>query len=77
VDAPAIQHGCITANSGLKVRSGPSVDSELIGTAPSKAYIELLELSSDGNWWKTTFQGAEGYMFARYIKVVNSPEECN
>lgn len=76
-ETPAVQHGCIVANSGLKVRAAPSVSGELLGTAPNQAYIELLELSSDGKWWKTNFEGTEGYMFARYIRVVDSPEDCN
>lgn len=74
--AVAVKHGCITAQSGLKIRAGASVDSELIGTAPYMEYIELTELSSDGNWWKTMYNGSSGYMYARYIRVVDSPEEC-
>lgn len=73
---PAVKHGCITAQSGLKVRAGASVRSELIGTAPSMAYIELLSLSPDGKWWQTKYEGKVGYMYAKYIKVVESPEEC-
>lgn len=72
-----IKHGCITANSGLKVRSGPSVNTELIGTAPFNAYIELLEISADGKWWKTRYDGGVGYMYAKYIKIVESPQECS
>jgi len=74
---PDIKHGCITAQSGLKVRSGPSVQDELIGTAPYMAYIELYELTNDGNWWKTRYDNTDGYMYARYIKVVESPDECS
>jgi general secretion pathway protein A len=75
-EEPAFQHGCITANSGLKIRSGPSVNTELLGTAPSEAYIELYELSEDGNWWKTKYQGRFGYMYAKYIKIVETPDQC-
>ena len=73
---PVLKHGCITANSGLKVRSAPSVESDLIGTAPKDAYIELLELSGDGNWWKTNFEGIQGYMYSKYIRIVDSPDAC-
>ncbi|PLX66413.1 MAG: hypothetical protein C0602_12200 [Denitrovibrio sp.] len=71
-----IKHGCVTAQSGLKIRDGASVDTELIGTAPYMAYVELIELSADGNWWKTLYEDSYGFMYARYIKVVDSAEEC-
>lgn len=76
VQDPAVQHGCITAQSGLKVRSEASVSGELIGTAPYMAYIELLELSADGQWWKTNYNETTGYMYGAYIQVVDSPEQC-
>lgn len=75
-EAPKILHGCITAQSGLKIREGASVNTELIGTAPYMAYIELVERSSDGKWWKTMYEGSYGYMYAKYIRVVDSPEDC-
>ncbi len=71
-----VMHGCTVAQSGLKVRAGASVDTELIGTAPYMSYIELHEKSEDGLWWKTTFDGKVGYMYARYIRVVDNPEAC-
>jgi len=71
-----IYHGCTVAQSGLKVRLGPSVESELIGTVPYMAYIELLEKTNDGLWWKTRFEGKIGYMYAKYIRVVDSPDAC-
>ena len=71
-----IMHGCITANSGLKIRSGPSVNTELMGTAPKQAYIELHKLSADGKWWKTKYEGEYGYMYAKYIRIVETPENC-
>jgi len=76
VEKPKISHGCITANSGLKVRAGASVTTDLIGTAPFEAYIELIKLSADGKWWKTMYHGKVGYMYAKYIRVVESPEDC-
>jgi len=71
-----IKHGCITAQSGLKIRAGASVNTELTGTAPFDSYIELYELSEDGKWWKTKYNGSFGYMYSAYIKVVDTPEEC-
>jgi len=72
-----IIHGCITAKSGLKVRSGASVKTDLIGTAPNMAYIKLLELSEDGKWWKAMYEGSYGYLYAKYIRVVDTPEDCS
>jgi general secretion pathway protein A len=72
-----IRYGCVTANSGLKMRAGASVSAELIDTAPKDFPIELLELSENKRWWKVSYQGKTGFMYAKFLKSVDSPEECS
>ncbi len=71
---PEIRYGCITARSGLKLRSKPSPDSEVVGVAAYNSRVPLLELKDD--WWRSEINGKEGYLFTKYVAETNSQGQC-
>lgn len=64
--------GTVNAPSGLVLREEPSKTSEPITTVPDDATVEVIEES--GEWYKVTYNGQEGYLFAEYVEGV---EEIN
>ena len=64
--------GTVNAPSGLVLREEPSRTSEPITTVPDDATVEVIEES--GEWYKVTYNGQEGYLFAEYVEGV---EEIN
>jgi len=71
-----VRYGCITANRGLKMRSLPSVDGVVVLTAPKFAPVKLSKISEDGKWWSSEYDGKEGYMYAKFVRLVDNPEDC-
>ncbi|MGE4498146.1 MAG: AAA family ATPase [Deferribacterales bacterium] len=71
---PEIRYGCITARSGLKLRSRPSPNSEVVGVAAYNSRVPLLELKDD--WWRSEVNGQEGYLFIKYVAETNSQGQC-
>ena len=64
--------GTVNAPSGLVLREEPSRTSNPITTVPDDATVEVIEES--GEWYKVTYNGQEGYLFAEYVEGV---EEIN
>ncbi|MDX1436182.1 MAG: SH3 domain-containing protein [Anaerolineales bacterium] len=51
----------VLASAGLNLRSGPAVDSEVIGLLPFNQQVEVIGLSPDGEWWQVVCpDGAAG-----------------
>lgn len=63
------QRGRVTLTSGyLNIRSGPSTNSQIIGTAPNGATVEILRRV--GDWYQILYNGINGYVFGRYITLL-------
>ena len=60
--------GTVNAPSGLVLREEPSKTSKPITTVPDDATVEVIEES--GEWYKVTYNGQEGYLFAEYVEGV-------
>lgn len=57
--------GTVNAPSGLVLRDEPSKSGSPITTLPDDAAVEIIEQS--GEWYKVTYNGQEGYLFAEYV----------
>lgn len=63
------QRGRVTLTSGyLNIRNGPSTASQIIGTAPNRATVEIIRRV--GDWYQILYNGINGYVFGRYITLL-------
>ena len=60
--------GFVTA-SALLLRSGPSTDSTVLGSAPQNDVVVIV--SKHGDWYKVIHNLKEGYMHGDYLKIHN------
>lgn len=58
----------ITSSGGLNVRSGPSIQYDIIGNLP---YGEEITITGEVNndWFEIPFQGMNGYISAKYVST--------
>lgn len=61
----------ITAQSGLRLRSEPSLDGEILTTMRHGTVVTVTEVTEDG-WGKTTYSGKTGWMSMEYAEFVSS-----
>lgn len=60
------QTGRVRLNSGyLNIRSGPSLNSPVIGMAPNGAQLRILGRS--GDWYNIEYNGQNGYVSSNYV----------
>ena len=57
----------INGGNGVRVRSGPSTNDEVLATVPNGADINIVE-SAGGDWYKITFSGNGGVKTTGYMK---------
>ncbi len=57
----------INGGNGVRVRSGPGTDSEVLATVPNGADIQIVESAGNG-WYKITFSGVGGVKTTGYMK---------
>lgn len=70
----------ITAESGLRVRSSPSTDSDgnILFLAPNNSLLPLLMETPQDGWYEVEYEGKSAYISAEYAKVVEiSLEQYN
>ena len=60
------------STDGLRVRKGPSTDTEEITSLSKNAKVEIIGKS--GNWYKINLKGEIGYISAKYISDTKIPE---
>jgi uncharacterized protein YgiM (DUF1202 family) len=59
-------YGIVTVTS-LNVRSGASIDSELIGQIPYDTPVVILEMTE--NWFKIVYEDGFGYVYRIYVSM--------
>ena len=57
----------VNGGNGVRVRSGPSTDHEILATVPNGADIQIVESAGNG-WYKITFSGVGGTKTTGYMK---------
>ena len=57
----------INGGNGVRVRSGPGTDSEVLATVQNGADIQIVESAGNG-WYKITFSGVGGVKTTGYMK---------
>ncbi|HEY3291628.1 MAG TPA: SH3 domain-containing protein [Anaerolineae bacterium] len=50
----------------LNVRAAPSLQGDIIGSLSSGTKVAPTGQSTDGQWWKITYNGQDAYIFAQY-----------
>lgn len=58
------------ATEELKIRTSPRTGTQ-IGLLPKGAVVRVLARNSSGSWYKITFEGLEGWVFAPYVRLTN------
>lgn len=60
--------GRVTLTSGyLNIRNGPSINAPVIATAPNGAILTITE--QVGDWYRILYNGTDGYVSRRYVRV--------
>ena len=57
----------VNGGNGVRVRSGPGTDHEVLATVPNGADIQIVESAGSG-WYKITFSGVGGKTTTGYMK---------
>jgi len=57
----------VNAGNGVRVRSGPSTNHEILATLPNGASVKVVESAGDG-WYSITFSGMGGVTTPGYMK---------
>ena len=57
----------VNGGNGVRVRSGPGTDHEILATVPNGADIQIVESAGNG-WYKITFSGVGGTKTTGYMK---------
>ncbi len=68
--AHATAKGKVSAYGGLHLRSGAGLSYKILKTIPNGASITLK--SKTGNWYKTSYNGTNGYVYSSYVKKTSS-----
>lgn len=57
----------VNGGNGVRVRSGPSTNDEILATIPNGGSVQIVESAGDG-WYKITFAGTGGVTTTGYMK---------
>lgn len=57
----------VNGGNGVRVRSGPGTDYEVLASVPNGGSVQIVESAGDG-WYKITFSGAGGAATTGYMK---------
>lgn len=67
-------YACVsTVKDPLNIRSGAGKSYKVLGSIPKGKYIDVY-MTSDSNWYYTTYGGVSGYVSADYITLIMSGE---
>ncbi len=69
--AEALNLGGATLNTGLRLRSGPGTDSEIITTGLQNEPVIVTSDTGTG-WYEVIYNGIKGYMSSQYLKFSES-----
>ncbi|HOK69811.1 MAG TPA: SH3 domain-containing protein [Bacillota bacterium] len=65
---PTQRTGTVVTQGGrLNIRSGPSMDANIIGQIPNGQTVTVL--SQSGNWYRINYNGIEGYVSGQFLRV--------
>ena len=73
-DNGEICYGAATVSATqLNIRSGPSTDNTILGTANDKAILVIIEKTND-DWYRVNYYGTVGYVKADYLTNILTAE---
>ncbi|MCL2355517.1 MAG: SH3 domain-containing protein [Oscillospiraceae bacterium] len=65
----------IVNHTGVRMRTGPSTQTEIITNLSSGDRVEIVERS--GNWYRIRHNDTLGYMHSDYVDIIEVPVESN
>ncbi|MBD5158808.1 MAG: SH3 domain-containing protein [Ruminococcus sp.] len=69
-----VYYACVTTKSSpLNIRSGAGESYKILGSIPKGKYIDV-KMTSNSNWYYTTYNGVSGYINSAYITLILSGE---
>lgn len=64
----------VTADVGLRVRSGPGTGYDRLALIPYGTELYVTEISADGLWGRVFYDGCDGWSSLEYMEAASSPE---
>lgn len=64
---PVNQYVTVNGVYALNIRLNPSFTAQIIGTLTQGQYAQKLDQSSDGNWYKISINGTQGWCSSKYL----------
>ncbi len=76
-----LQKGIVKTESGLNLRSGPSLNKDVLIAVPKGSEVNLCNVESktesiaglEGRWIRASYKGVVGYLFSAYLEI----RDCN
>lgn len=63
----------VTADVGLRVRSGPGTGFDKLALIPDGTELYVTEISADGLWGRVFYDGSDGWSSLEYMQATESP----
>lgn len=57
----------VTVN--LNVRAEPTTDADIVAIIPEDTFVRIVARNDDGNWWRTEFQGEQGWVSGDFLEL--------
>ena len=73
VSMPSIAATGTVNTSTLNIRSGPGSSYAKLGVLANGAVVSIIQKGTPGGWHKIWYNNREGYVYADYIKLINTP----
>lgn len=73
-----VRYGCVATSKGLNLRSAPTTSGSVVTLALGGSSLKILgeEYSGKYLWYHVETGGYKGYMYSKFIKLVDSPDQC-
>lgn len=68
-DVAVLENCGATVTTNLNVRAEDTTDAEVVAIVPEGGYVNLTAKNLDGTWWKTDYNGVEGWLFSELLTL--------
>ncbi|WP_422073794.1 DUF1236 domain-containing protein [Tranquillimonas rosea] len=72
--APALADVTATAATDLNLRSGPGVQSEIIGVIAAEDEVNVTRCIEEANWCEVSYDGSTGWAYGDYLQTTMAEE---
>lgn len=68
IEPSGLREGVVTTGGGrLNIRTGPSLESTVIGQIPNGTRVTIT--GQEGDWYTVSHNGLNGYVYGQYITI--------